>query len=188
MNRPKGIVIRPLLILAATALVILALSERTNSAELPEAVKKPDCRGHKPLAKKTYDTYRWWSRADATPASRKEHRRLNAFVREGCPKAIRREQKERYWRFYRQVIAPCKAVGQRWANCAVALCESGYGRGGSSIYGFTVYWAAIPVLPVSGNRTGTRFAPSSFVASKLEQDVVAAAAFRYGPTPGTCAS
>lgn len=175
------------LIAVLAALVVVPAS---GGQELPvkPVEEKVNCKGQKPLAKKAFSTYRWWSKADPSPVTKSEHRRLNEFVREGCPKSIRRQQKQAYHRFYRKVIAPCQAVGQRWANCAVALCESGYGTGGSSIYGFTVYWAAIPVLPVKGNRTGTRFAPSSFSATKIEQDVVAAAAFKFGPTPGTCAS
>jgi len=174
--------------LALTVAIPAVSGGQTQTTVPPAAKEGPDCKGYKPLAKKAYSTYRWWSTADASPATKREDRRLDAYHREGCPDRVRRERKDNYSRFYRKVIAPCVAVGQRWANCAVALCESGYGTGGSSIYGFTVYWAAIPVLPVKGNRTGTRFAPSSFVASKLEQDVVAAAAFKYGPTPGTCAS
>jgi len=178
-----------ILLLGITIVVgVPVIATGTSAQTLTEEESKPNCKGQKSLAKQTYNTKRWWETADPTPANRKEDRRLNAFVREGCPKWIRRQQKKQYGGFYRKVIAPCEAVGKRWANCAVAECESGYGTGGSSIYGFTVYWAAIPVLPVSGNRTGTRFAPSSFSATKLEQDVVAAAAFKFGPSPGTCAS
>lgn len=184
--------------IAAAALVVVALAGTSAIALAQEAapdvpppapkVTKPDCQGQKSLAAKAYDTYRWWSTADPTPATKREARRLEAFVKDGCPASIRREAKARYAKFYRQVIAPCEAAGSRWANCAVAECESGYGSGGSSIYGLTVYWSAMSPLPVRGNGSGTRFSPSSFSATKLEQDVVMAAALRYGPTPATCAS
>lgn len=177
-----------MLVLGVGISLLLLMAKVAPATTDQGASQQPDCAGQKSLTAKAYSTYRWWSQADPSPASAKEDSRLDGYHREGCPDSVRRERKENYSRFYRKVIAPCQAVGQRWANCAVAQCESGFGTGGSSIYGFTVYWAAIPVLPVRGNRTGTRFAPSSFSATKIQQDVVAAAAFRYGPTPGTCAS
>lgn len=174
----------------ALAVVLPAASggQGTDSTTDPALTEGPSCEGQKALAKQAYTPTRWWKTADSTPATKREDNKLDVFFKRGCPKSVRRQQKVEYWDFYRKTIAPCKAVGRRWANCAVAQCESGFGTGGSSIYGFTVYWAAISVLPVKGNRTGTRFASSSFSATKLEQDVVAAAAFKYGPTPGTCAS
>lgn len=172
----------------AAGVVLLAVPTAIAQAPVTPDTNPPDCAGYEGLAKKAFNTQRWWQLADRTPASKGENRRLDTFVSAGCPAQVRLHEKEQYAAFYRKVIAPEVCGGQRWANCAVATCESGLGRGGNILYGFTVYWSAMSPLPVKGNGSGTRFAPSASAATKLEQDVVAAAAFRFGPTPGTCAS
>lgn len=152
------------------------------------------------VTEKGFDTHRWWTDADSSPLKKSEDATLHSLASGACDPAalmrIRRDEKETYWRYYRkQIGTEVCADGRRWANCAVATCESGLGRGGHILYGFLDYWTAVSVLPVKGNGTGTRFAPSASAASKLEQDVIAAAAFKqskadkiYGPAPGTCAS
>lgn len=175
---------------AALALSGVGVAAAQETEDTPRPVTKPDCRGYKALAAKTYDTERWWRYADPTPARGNEAKRLDAFRREGCKPRIRRDAKARYGRFYRTAIAPCKGYGRRFANCAVALCESEYRTTSRFTHGFTVYWSAIGALPPWGNRTrtGRRFAPSEAAATLVESNVFAAAAFKFGPTPGTCAS
>ena len=176
----------------AVSLVLLTAAVGTAAAQLDSEVgsRTPDCREYKATAKKAYALKRWWRYADATPARKGERRRMHYFVRKGCHPGYRKARKQEYWRFYRKTIAPCKYGGERFANCAVAACESGYGHAGSYTYGFTVYWTAIGPLPKWGNhsRTGTRFAPSEPASTHIENNVFAAAAFKFGPTPATCAS
>jgi hypothetical protein len=183
-------------VLAAASLIIAAgggpAAGQGTSAPVGPTCEQPTAQ-FEGLAEKGYDSHRWWADADPTPLKRSEEKRMDALLSGACdPQALlvlRSAAKGDYWRYYRKNIGKevC-ADGRRWANCAVATCESTLGRGGNILYGFLDYWHSESPLPVKGNGSGTRFAPSASAASKLEQDVVAAAAFKYGPTPSTCAS
>lgn len=202
----KYLLIVPVVIAMVTASISLAFAQSAGTPTTTTPDQGPDCSGYEKLAKQTYRIERWWQIADPTPASKNQDRRLDAFREAGCPKEVRAKQKHEYANFYDDVITKCGA----FANCAVAACESGGGTAGPGntyLHGFTVYWTAESPLPTwyyrdkngnikrdsHGNKlehtsNGTRFAPSEPSASRYEQNVFAWAAFKFGPTPSTCAS
>lgn len=171
----KRYLVVPVLMVLAIILTSTALADRPNVDSKPKFEPVPiSCtvQGLRPFSEAVWDRDNWKRGMPSQSALNAYQRRLGCAPR-AHKKAMKnkwRSDKKSYFKFrnqelFRVNVTPYRCGSTNWATeCTIPEHESGYGSGGTNLYGMKDAWA---------EHGCTVFAPTADTASKRDQDICA---------------